>query len=124
MRVLATSGRCQEKKDTAPCARLRFHRLDERAADTFAAVRLVHDEGTDLRRGPFVLERRRRVQVGEADDFVVEVRDHDAITDDDQTLEPRRDGRCVRLVAQLPEQGRNRHPVARQGIPNRQTHAE
>ena len=64
------------------------------------------------------------MQVSEADHLVVEFRDNDAITDDDETLEPRRDGRSIRLVAQLAEQGCNRHPVARQGIPNRQTHAE
>jgi hypothetical protein len=71
-----------------------------------------------------VLDRWRRVQVRETDDCVVEVRDHDAVTDDDETLESRHDGRSVRLVAQLAEQGRNRRPVTRQGIPNRQTHAQ
>ena len=64
------------------------------------------------------------MQVGEANHLVVELRDNDAITDDDQTLEPRRDRTSVRLVAQLAEQGGNRRPVARQGIPNRKTHAE
>ena len=62
--------------------------------------------------------------MSEADDLVVELRDHDAVTDDDETLEPRRDGRSVRLVTQLAEQGCDRRPHPRQGIPNRQTHAE
>ena len=124
MRVLATCRCRQEQKDTAPGARFCLHRFDERSADSFAAVRFVHDERTDLGCGPFVLNRRRCVQVGKADDLVVELRNDDAITNDDQTLEPRRDGLSVRLVAQLAEQCCNRRPVARLGIPNRQTHAE
>ena len=64
------------------------------------------------------------MQMGEADHLVVQVRDNDAVTDDDQTLEPRRNRRSVRLVTELAEQGGDRRPVARPGIPNRQTHAE
>lgn len=62
--------------------------------------------------------------MGQADHLVVELRDDDAVTDDHETLEPRRDGRSFRLIAQLAEQGRNRGRVARPGIPNRQAHAE
>ena len=64
------------------------------------------------------------MEVGEADHLVVKLRDNDAVTDDDETLEPRCDRRSVSLVAQLAEQGGDRRPVARLGIPNRQTHAE
>ena len=64
------------------------------------------------------------MQVSEADHLVIELRHNDAVTDDDQKIEPRCDRRSVRLVAQLAEQGCNRHRVARQSIPNRQTHAE
>ena len=62
--------------------------------------------------------------MSKADDLVVELRDDDAVTHDDENLEPPHDRRSVRLVAQLAEQGCNRRPVARQGIPNRQTHAQ
>jgi hypothetical protein len=64
------------------------------------------------------------MQVCKANDFVVQLRDDHAVTDDDEKLQPRHDCLSVRLVAQLPEQGCNRRPVARQSIPNRQTHAE
>ena len=124
MRVLAACCCCQEEEDAAPSTRFRLHLLDESTTYALAAVRLVHDECADPRRRPFVLDRRRRVQVSKADDFVVQLRDDDAVTDDDETLEPRRDCRSVRLVAQLAEQGCNRNPVARQSIPNRQTHAQ
>jgi len=62
--------------------------------------------------------------VSKADDFVVQLRDDDPVTDDDEKLEPRRDCRSVRLVAQLAEQRCNRRRVARQSISNRQTHAQ
>lgn len=124
MRVLAPCCCCQEQEDTAASTRFRLHLLDKRTTYALAAVRLVHDERTDLRRRPFMLDGRRRVQVSKADDFVVQLRDDDAVTDDDKTLKPRRYCRSVRLVAQLAEQGCNRHPVARQSIPNRQIHAE
>ena len=62
--------------------------------------------------------------MSKSDDFVVQLRDDDSVTDDDEKLEPRHDCLSVRLVAQLAEQGCNRHPVARQSIPNRQTHAQ
>ena len=58
----------------------------------------------------------------QADDLVVEHRDHDTIADDHEPLEPRRDGRCLGLVAQLAEQGRDRSPVVTPGIPNGQIH--
>ena len=51
-----------------------------------------------------MLDRRRGMEVSEADDLVVELRDHDPVTDDDEALEPRGNGRSVRLVAQLAEQ--------------------
>ena len=71
-----------------------------------------------------MLDRRRGMELSEADDLVVELRDHDPITDDDQALEPRGNGRCGSLVAQLPKQGCDRRGILRPGIPNRQTHAE
>jgi hypothetical protein len=64
------------------------------------------------------------MELSEADDLVVELRDHDPVTDDDEALEPWRDGRSVRLVAQLSEQDHDRRGILRPGIPNRQTHAE
>lgn len=71
-----------------------------------------------------MLDRRRGMELSEADDLVVELRDHDPITDDDEALEPRGNGRSVRLVAQLSKQSRDRGGILRSGIPNRQTHAE
>ena len=124
MRVLATRCRRDEEQHTTARTRFRFQCLDKRTTYAFTAVRLVHDEGADLRSGPFVLDRRRGMELSEADDLVVELRDHDPITDDDETLEPRGDGRSVRLVAQLSEQSRDRGGILRPGIPNRQTHAE
>ena len=62
--------------------------------------------------------------MSKADDFVVQLGDDDAVTYDDEKLEPRRDCRSVRLVAQLAEQVCNRRPIARQSIPNRQTPAQ
>ena len=64
------------------------------------------------------------MELSEADDLVVELRDHDPVTDDDQALEPRGNGSSLRLVAQLSEQSRDRSGILRPGIPNRQTHAE
>ncbi len=62
--------------------------------------------------------------MGEADNLVIELGDHDAVANDDESLEPWRDGRDFRLVTELPEQSCDRSRVSRQGIPNRQTHAE
>jgi hypothetical protein len=63
------------------------------------------------------------MELSEADDLVVELRDHDPVTDDDEALEPWGDGRGVGLVAQLSEQDRDRRGILGPGIPNRQTHA-
>ena len=59
VRVLATRCRRQEEQHTAARTRFRLHRVDERTTYAFTAVRLVHDERADLRRRPFVLDRRR-----------------------------------------------------------------
>jgi hypothetical protein len=124
VRVLATRrGRHEEQHATAR-TRFRFQYVDERTTYAFTAVRFVHDEGADLRSRPFVLDRRRGMELSEAYDLVVELRDHDPITDDDEALEPWGNGSSVRLVTQLSEQDRDRRGILRPGIPNRQTHAE
>ena len=124
MRVRATCRRRDEEQHTTARTRLRFQCVNKRATYAFAAVRLVHDEGADLRSRPFVLDRRRDMELSQADDLVVELRDHDPVTDDDEAFEPRGNGRTVRFVAQLSEQTRDRSGILRPGIPNRQTHAE
>ena len=124
MRVLATRrGRHEEQHATAR-TRFRFQCVDERTTYAYTAVRFVHDEGADLRSRSFMLDRRRGMELSEADDLVVELRDHDPVTDDDEALEPWRNRRSLRVVTQLSEQDRDRRGVLRPGIPNRQTHAE
>ena len=60
----------------------------------------------------------------ETDHLILRHRDDNAIADDHETLEPRRDGRSLGLVAQLAEQRGNRVPVVGPRVPNREIHAE
>ena len=60
----------------------------------------------------------------ETDHLVLRHRDDNTIADDHETLEPRRDGRSLGLVAQLAEQKRDCGSVVGPRIPNRQIHAE
>ena len=118
----ARCGR-QEQKLAPARASLRFHFLDERATDSSAPMRLVHDERTDLRRGAVTLERRRHLEMCEPDDGTVELGDDDTVTHDREALESSRHGASVGGIAQLCEQGGDLLPVGGLRLPDRQTHA-
>ena len=60
----------------------------------------------------------------ETDHLVLRHRHDNTIADDHETLEPRRDGRSLGLVAQLAEQRGDRGPVVGPRVPNGQIHAE
>ena len=49
MRVRATCRRRDKEQHATPRTRLRFQCVDKRTTYAFTAVRLVHDEGADLR---------------------------------------------------------------------------
>ena len=71
-----------------------------------------------------MLDRRRRMEVGQTDYLVVQYGDHDTVAHDDEALESGSDRRGLRLVAQLAEQTGDRGPVGCARVPNRQIHAE
>src|SRR5262245_60757932 len=70
-----------------------------------------------------MLESGGDVQLGEADNGSVELRDDDTVAHDPKTLEPPLDRRSTRRIAELTQEGRDRARVAGFCIPDRRIHA-
>ncbi len=118
MRVFPLRARGQKQELTAPCPRLRFQRLDERASDALAAVGIVDDESPDLRSRPVVFDRGRHLEMGEPDDLLIDVGDDDPVADDCEPLEAGDNRGRLGRVAELVEQARDRVRVARSRVPD------
>jgi 4-hydroxy-tetrahydrodipicolinate synthase len=115
-------ARRQEHQDAAACACLLLERVDEGTADALAAVGLVHDQCADLGRRPVVLDRRRDLDVSQADHLVVDLRHDDPIADDPETLEPRGHGIGLGLIAELAQEPGESRRIRRPRVPDRQRH--
>ena len=85
-------------------------------------MRVVDDEGADLRRRPLALERRGHLQVGEPYDLALHLGDDDPVADDLEPLEASLDGARLRGIAELAQQARHCRRVPGLRVPDRQIH--
>ena len=122
MGVGAARARGEEQDHATAGPSLGVHRVDECAADALTAVGFVDDERADLRRRPVVFDRGGDLEVGEADNFAVDLRDHDSVADDCQAFEARGDRLRLRRIAELAEQAGHGGRVRRSCVPDRQSH--
>jgi hypothetical protein len=122
MRVVAPVGR--RKKDQAATAQTSFvfDGLHECAADALAAMHLVDDERADPPSRPFALERRRDLEVCEADDMPADISHEHTVADDREPLEARRHGTVVRWVPELVKEARDLRRILETCVPDGQIH--
>jgi 4-hydroxy-tetrahydrodipicolinate synthase len=122
MRVRSARARGEEHQRAAAGARLVLERLDERTADAFAAVGLVHDERADLRRRPVVLDGGGDLEMSQADDLLADLGDDHPVTDDLEAFEAGGDRVGLRRIAELTEKVGDSPRVRGSRVPDRQPH--
>ena len=122
MRVGPARARGEEQNNAAAGPRLLLERVDKGSADAFAAMCLVDDERTDLRRRPVVLDRRHDLQVRQPDDLPVALGNHHPVADDHEALETPGDRAWLRRIAELAQETSHRLGVRGLGVPDRQRH--
>jgi 4-hydroxy-tetrahydrodipicolinate synthase len=99
-----------------------LERVDERTTDALPAVGLVDDKCADLPRRLVVLDRRRDLEMGKADDLVAEQCHNHSVADDCKPFEARGDRIGLSGVPELIQKAGDSHRVRGCRVPDRQSH--